>query len=150
MEEYMYDPDCSTEAFEACAASLKRWSERTKNHVVHARQFERHEFPKWIVVKTLDEDSLDGSAATFVFHLMARNLSQAGMSILLPEQFVPRLLCDRTPLMRSESRFRKGEQLFVNLVSRAGDELNLQAQIVRLRPLPQGFWEAGLRFVARS
>jgi hypothetical protein len=63
---------------------------------------------------------------------------------------MPRLMSDETPLVRSELMFRVGTQIKVNLASAAGVMPTLSAVVARLRPVHFGFFDIGVRFLARE
>ena len=144
-----YEPDCSPEQVELVVSALDRWSGRTSKHVTHLRSSERHDYRTTVTIES-NEPLIGDTTLRQVFHVPTRNVSKAGLGIVAPPVFLPRLLSDATPLMRAEAIFRVGAKIKVTLGPPTGIMPTLNAEITRRRPIYFGFFDVGVRFVARE
>jgi hypothetical protein len=147
--EMHYEPDCSPEQVEQVVSALDRWSKRTAKHVTHQRVSDRHAYRTTVIVEPCDSIASE-SELRQLFHVPTRNVSKTGLGILVPPIFLPKLLSDATPLIRSESAFRVGMKIKVTLGPPTGMMPTLCAEIVRVRPVHLGFLEVGVRFLDRG
>jgi hypothetical protein len=149
LTEVHYDPDCNPEQLEQVLRALDQWSDRTARHVTHLRQNDRHSYRTTV---TVEPQPGKPAAARFrqVFHVQARNVSKNGLGFVAPPVFMPRVLCDETPLVRSEIIFGVGAPLKVRLQAPGRQPLALNAEITRLRLVHFGFFDIGVRFLARD
>jgi hypothetical protein len=146
--EVHYEPDCPPEMVRQVLAALDRWSDRTGNHVTHARASERHDYRTNVIVEASDPAVFGGSSFRRVFHVPARNVSKTGLGFVAPPVFVPRMSSDATPLMRADVIFRLGAKVKVTLGLVSDKTRTLTGEIIRVRPIHHGFLDVGVRFVA--
>jgi hypothetical protein len=95
------------------------------------------------------EAAVSGGAIRQVFHVPTRNVSKAGLGFVVPPVFMPRLLSDESPLVRSEALFRVGANVKVRLAPSSGSMPTLRGVVIRLRPVHFGFFDVGVRFLGR-
>ena len=149
LTEVHYDPDCKPEQLDQVLHALDQWSDRTARHVNHKRTSDRHNYRTTV---TIEPSPNQPHSAPYrqVFQVQARNVSKSGLGFVAPAVFMPRLLCDETPLVRSELIFRVGAPLTVRLQGRGQKRLDLKAEVMRLRLVHFGFFDIGVRFLARD
>jgi hypothetical protein len=148
--EVHYEPDCTQEDVEQVLSSLDRWSGRTARHVTHLRSSERHEYRTTVIV---EPNPL--AAGTEPIHrqfvrVPTRNVSKSGLGFIAPPRFVPKVLSDSTPLLRSDLMFRVGTELKVKLGPANGKMPVVKGVVIRLRPVYHGFYDVGVQFVTRT
>jgi hypothetical protein len=149
ISEVHYDPECTPEQIVQVLSALDRWSGRTAKHVMHQRKSDRHNYRTSVIIEAGEERS--GTAGLRkIFHVSTRNVSKAGLGFVAPPIFMPRVLSDRTLLVRTEAMFRVGTQVKVKLGSADGKMPTLGGVVMRLRPIHFGFFDVGVRFVARE
>ena len=146
--ETHYEPDCSPEQIEQVLCALDRWSDRTSKHVTYQRASDRHDYRTTIIVEISEPTLSEGPRQ--LFHVPTRNVSKTGIGFIAPPVFLPRLLSDSTPLIRTETVFRPGLKIKVTLGSPTGTMPTLCAEIVRCRTVHFGFFEIGVRFLDRE
>jgi len=149
ISEAYYDPDCTPEQIVQVLSALDRWSGRTAKHVMHQRKSDRHNYRTSVIIEAADPQS-GGTASRKIFHVPTRNVSKAGLGFVAPPVFIPRVLSDRTLLVRTELMFRVGTPVQVKLGSADGKMPTLSGVVMRLRPIHFGFFDVGIRFVARE
>jgi hypothetical protein len=147
--EVEYDPDCTPEQLEQVLWALERWSMRTAGHVNHHRASPRRDLRTVVIVEG-GQPTPENGCLRQIFHVPTRNLSRGGLGLIVPPVFVPRMLSDATPLARSEQVFRVGQQIKVCFGPQGTKLPALRGEIVRMRVVHLGFWELGVRFVARE
>ena len=147
--EAHYDPDCTPEQIVQVLSALDRWSGRTARHVMHQRKSDRHNYRTSVIIEA-GEEQPGAAASRKIFHVPTRNVSKAGLGFVAPPVFMPRVLSDRTLLVRTELMFRVGTQVKVKLGSADGKMPTLSGVVMRLRPIHFGFFDVGIRFVARE
>jgi hypothetical protein len=103
-----------------------------------------------VIIESSDPAAPAERAVRQVFHVPTRNVSKAGLGFVAPPVFTPRLLSDETPLLRSEVIFRVGAKIKVKLGPADGKMPILSAEVTRLRPVHFGFFDVGIRFIARE
>jgi hypothetical protein len=149
LTEVHYDPDCNPEQLEQVLRALDQWSDRTARHVTHKRRSDRHNYRMTVFIER--QPGQAGSAPfQQIFHVPARNVSKTGLGFVAPPVFMPRLLCDETPLVRSEIIFRVGAPIRVRLPALGRSLPTLRGEIMRLRLVHFGFFDIGVRFLARE
>jgi len=147
--EAHYYADCSPDQVEEVLAHLDRWSDRNATHVTHNRHHERHEYRTEVIVERLHEGN-DAPDVRQIFHVQARNVSRVGLGFLAPPVFVPKLVSDATPLLRTDDIFEVGASVTVKLNAADRDAIEVCATVMRRRPVQFGFFEIGLKFTGRS
>lgn len=147
--EVEYDPDCTPEQVDQVLMALERWSVRTAGHVNHQRGAPRRELRAVIIVEGSQPVPENGCVRQ-IFHVPTRNISRSGLGLIVPPVFVPRMLSDTTPLVRSEVAFRVGQEIKVKFGPAGAVLPALRGVIVRMRAVHLGFWELGVRLVARE
>jgi hypothetical protein len=147
--EVHYDPDCDPEQLEQVLRALDQWSHRTARHVTHKRRTDRHSYRTTVFI---EPQSVAAAAPAIrqVFHVPTRNVSKSGLGFIAPPVFMPRLLCDETPLVRSETIFRVGARIRLRLQAADREMPTLSGEIKRLRLVHFGFYDIGVRFLARE
>ena len=150
IHEAHYDPDCSPEQVMQVLSALDRWSGRTARHVMHQRGNDRHNYRTSVIIEPSGPAEAGAAATRKIFHVPTRNVSKAGLGFVAPPVFMPRVISDRTLLVRTELMFRVGTQVKVKLGSADGKMPTLSGVIMRLRPIHFGFFDVGVRFVARE
>lgn len=148
--EVHYEPDCAPEQVAHVLSALDRWSGRTAKHVTHLRSNDRHNYRTTVIIEPSDPPVPADRIIRQVFHVPTRNVSKAGLGFVAPPVFTPRMLSDETPLIRSEVIFRVGAKIKVKLGPTDGKMPSLSAEIIRLRPVYFGFFDVGVRFIARE
>jgi hypothetical protein len=148
--EVHYEPDCAPEQVMQVLSALDRWSGRTARHITHSRTNDRHNYRTTVILEPGGADLPAAQITRHVFHVPTRNVSKAGLGFIAPPVFLPRLLSDATPLLRADVIFRVGTRLKVKLGPANGRMPTLSAVIMRLRPVHFGFFDVGVRFVARE
>jgi hypothetical protein len=148
LQEIHYEPDCSPDELRQVIGVLERWSRRTRKHVTHVRASHRHEYRTTVLVET-SEITADGPARR-LFHVPARNVSKTGLGIIAPPVFVPKLLSDTTPLLRADTVFRLGAKVKLVLGSQLPNAPVVIAEVIRVRLIHHGFFDIGVRFLARE
>jgi hypothetical protein len=147
--EIEYDPDCTPEQVEQVLLSLDRWSVRTAGHVNHHRGAERHDLRTVVIVEGSPPTPENGCLRQ-IFHIPTRNLSQKGLGLIVPPVFVPRVLSDATPLVRTDTVFRVGQEIKIRFGPEGTTLPALRGVIVRMRVVHLGFWELGVQLTARD
>lgn len=147
--EIEYDPDCTPEQVEQVLLALDRWSVRTAGHVNHQRGTPRRDLRTLIIVEG-SQPTPEYSCVRQIFHIPTRNISRSGLGLIVPPVFVPRMLSDATPLVRSEVAFKVGQGIKVQFGPEGTTLPALRGVIVRMRAVHLGFWELGVRLVARE
>src|SRR5262249_53467829 len=141
---------CTPEQVMQVLSALDRWSGRTARHVMHQRGSDRHNYRTSVIIEP-SAPAVPGEAVMRkIFHVPTRNVSKAGLGFVAPAVFMPRVVCDRTLLVRTELAFRVGTQVKIKLGSADGKMPTLSGVIMRLRPIHFGFFDVGVRFVARE
>lgn len=148
LTEIDYDPDCNPEQLAQVLHALDQWSDRTSGHVIHQRSSDRHHYRTTIAIEPEPSPS-HSPPFRQIFHVPARNVSKSGLGFVAPPLFMPRLLSDETPLVRSEHIFRVGATLKIQLHAPGKTMPTLRAEVARLRPVHFGFFDIGVRFLAR-
>jgi len=148
--EAHYEADCAPEQLTHVLSALDRWSGRTAKHVNHLRSNDRHNYRTTVIIEPSESTLSAQRYIRQVFHVPTRNVSKAGLGFVAPPVFRPKMLSDATPLVRSESIFRVGAKIRVKLGSPDGKMPTLCAEITRLRPVHFGFFDIGVRFIARE
>lgn len=147
--EVEYDPDCTPQQLEQVLLALDRWSVRTAGHVNHQRGAPRRDLRTVIIVEG-SQPTPENGCLRQIFHIPTRNISRSGLGLIVPPVFVPRMLSDATPLVRSEAAFRVGQQIKVQFGPEGTTLPALRGVIVRMRAVHLGFWELGVQLVARE
>jgi hypothetical protein len=148
--EIHYEPDCPPEQIADVLLALDRWSGRTSEHVTHLRSGDRHEYRTTVTIETSSALSAGNEPPRLVFHVPSRNVSKAGLGMVVPPVFIPRLLSDETPLLRAETVFRVGTRIKITLGRGESSLPVVNGEVIRLRPIHFGFFDVGVRFVARA
>jgi len=148
--EVHYEPDCSPEQLTHVLSALDRWSGRTAKHVTHLRSNDRHNYRTTVIIEPSIPVTPVDRLVKQVFHVPTRNVSKAGLGFVASPVFAPRMVSDKTPLLRSEAIFRVGAKIKVKLGPPDGKMPTLSAEITRLRPVHFGFFDVGVRFIARE
>lgn len=147
--EVHYDPDCNPDHLEQVLRALDQWSSRTARHVTHQRRSDRHDFRSVVYIEP--RAGVPGALPIRqIFHVTTRNVSKTGLGFVAPPVFMPRLLSDDTPLVRSEVIFREGAHVKIRLQAGDREMPTLSAEISRLRLVHFGFFDIGVRFLARE
>jgi hypothetical protein len=128
---------------------LDRWSGRTSKHVTYQRSSDRHNYRTTVIIEPGDP-KLSDFRPRQLFHVPTRNVSKTGLGFIAPPGFIPRLLSDSTPLVRTECVFSVGMTIKLTLGAPTGMMPTLSAEIVRIRPIHFGFFEIGVRFLDRE
>src|SRR3954468_17860982 len=108
INEAHYDPDCTPEQVTQVLSALDRWSGRTARHVMHQRSNDRHNYRTSVIIEASGPATAPGAATRKIFHVPTRNVSKAGLGFIAPPVFMPRVMSDRTLLVRTELMFRVG------------------------------------------
>jgi hypothetical protein len=148
--EVHYDPDCPAEQVSQVLSALERWSGRTARHVTHQRTSDRHDYRSTVIIEAGGDASAGGAVKRQVFYVQTRNVSKAGLGFIAPPVFMPRVLSDTTPLLLTEVVFQVGTRMKVQLGPPTGNIPTLSAVVTRLRPVHFGFFDVGVRFLARN
>ena len=86
---------------------------------MHQRKSDRHNYRTSVIIEA-GEEQPGAAASRKIFHVPTRNVSKAGLGFVAPPVFMPRVLSDRTLLVRTELMFRVGTQVKVKLGSADG------------------------------
>ncbi len=109
---------------------LDRWNERSKGHFSQKRQYARKSFRSLVIVVTVETavDAADTAGLTRL-RVWSRNISQGGISFIFPGQITaPEITLSLDP----------------------EEKVWMRGQIVRCRPIHDGFWDYGVKFVGRA
>ena len=109
--------------------TLDRWEERLNLHYSPLRGFERKAFRSQVLVAV--PPLPPSPRPNEPFRVWARNVSQGGVS------FVYRVQLDVA-------------KLFVGLLRGEQPVLWFRGEVVRARPVHEGYWEYGVRFLERA
>jgi hypothetical protein len=149
-----YLPDCTDRDIQEVLALLDKWSQRNASHVTHLRGAERRDFRGLVV--TIASNAVPGTiadapqGATVTCRVPARNISQTGFGFIAPPVFAPRWMSDGTPLLKTCELFRPGRNVTLQFERGGAAPLQVDATVVRLRPVHRGFFEVGVRFCGRK
>jgi hypothetical protein len=149
--EIDYYPDCSPRQVDEVLKLLEDWNDRAATHFTSWRKHERRGFRAMVVVEALSGGETRQSDGTprAVYHVQARNISLAGMCLVAPPAFAPKLASDETPLVKTAGLLMRGAALRLEVPNAVG-ALWLRGEVVRLRTIHQGFYEAGVRLTGKD
>jgi len=148
-----YAPDCPPEQLEQIREILEKWSARNGNHVSHLRSAERRDFRSAVVVEARPRGSTAPDEHVpfprLSFSVPVRNISQTGIGLLAPPMFALRVKSESASMLRTEDIFFQSAEVTVHLSRGDHQPILVDGTVVRLRPIHQGFFEIGLRFLSR-
>ena len=147
-------PDCSHRQLESVLDTLAKWSARNSSNVAHLRASPRRELRGVVTLflshrhpKVTDKDA---PLMRLALRVPARNISQGGLGLVAPPQFVPPLLTDSTLLLKTVNLLREGVPVTIQLSRDGAPPLIIDGIVARLRPTHQGFFDVGVKFVERK
>jgi hypothetical protein len=154
VEHVEYYPDCSHQQLEAVLDTLAKWSVRNSANVAHLRAFPRRELRGVVTVRLTHRDpkvtDKEAPLMRLALRVPARNISQGGLGLVAPTHFMPPLLTDATPLLKTDDLLREGVLVTVQLARDGAPPLVIDGMIARLRPTHQGFFDVGVKFLERK
>jgi len=145
-----YEPDCSPEQLIQVLSAMDRWSGMTGQHIIQQRTSDRHHYRTTLSIERVNAAAKQSGPRRQVFHVAARNVSKSGLGFIAPPAFLPRMLSEETPLLRTDAIFLPGTPVTVNLGPVAGKIPPISGVITRVRPVQLGFFEIGVKFVSRD
>jgi hypothetical protein len=152
LETIRYRADCDAATLASVLDALNRWSDFCKDHQSNRRRHARGAYETGILVSVAARElaGIDmGATERIVLEVQARDLSQAGISLIVAPLFIPQVMSDNTPLLAAHQVFEEGRSLEVRLELPSSRPIWLEGQIVRIRPVQHGFVECGVRFTRR-
>src|SRR4029078_3782541 len=120
IHEAHYDPDCSPEQVMQVLSALDRWGARSARHVFYQRSNDRHNYRTSVIIEPSGPAVAGETTMRKIFHVPTRSVSKTGLGFVAPPVFMPRVVSDRTLLVRTELVFRVGTQVKIKLGSADG------------------------------
>ena len=107
--------------------TLDRWSDRLQGHFTQKREFPRRRFRTKVTVYLDGNSGVGESAQSTSVDVWSRNISQGGLCFVYTDQI-------------------EAVDMIVCLDAQGDGRLWYSAEVVRSRPVHDGFWEFGIRF----
>src|SRR5262245_48168695 len=137
-ERIVYIPDCSSRKIEDVLAIIMKWTDRNAQNVLHLRAHPRRELRGFVAVMGQYRHAPIREKETPILgvalHTPVRNISQGGLGLIAPPMFVPQLVSDSTPLIKTVDFFREGAKLTFSLDREGAAPLVIDGTVVRLLP----------------
>ena len=153
-EQIEYYPDCTCPQIERVLGIMEKWSVRNAANVVQLRSHPRRELRGFVTAITDYHDPYrsdpDAPPLRLALRVPARNISQGGLGLIAPQGFVPQVLSDESPAIKTLDVFHEGVKLTIQLDRQAAPALIVAGDVVRVRPTHEGFFEIGVQFTERS
>jgi hypothetical protein len=129
---------------------IHRLSNRKGKAIVQRRRCDR----KYYLAPVLAMPHLDAKArqdeARMLLHVVARDLSQSGIGLLVPLFFEPEVASQLNPVVRSTSIFHSNGKIEIGLRRSSGSLLWIIGLVVRARTVQNDYLDIGIRFLGKK
>jgi hypothetical protein len=129
---------------------LAHWSSLNKKPGQEKRGGERFAFEaELMVVVDLPAEDPNRPSLRITLRARSRNLSTAGVSIILPFRFRPKGMSDDAQTLTAREVFRPDRELLLGLPDGKGQRIWIRSQIAYARAVQDGYLKCGVRFLER-